>query len=760
MKMTIKAKLFLGFGFMLVLMGAASLLGLRYLSGINDQLNGIVDGAAQEVRLTSEIGQLALSMRRDVAGIILSDSDERMQKLADDIEQKQRQIDEVEGHLRNLLDAEGKANLDRFSQVWKQYYLVSKEMLRLALLNSNVRAHALSEGEARTTYDKAAALIVAYAEGLGRGGQARGSADERNLAAGIQLRLLEIRSEEKNFILERSDEGMSKIGAVIEKARTELEGRLGTLKGLAGGAGRSQLTAFEQAYREFLTLSRKVQQLSQENGNTHANELFDGKGRELGDTAQDALAVLVKTSNQDMVKEKTISDEAYASARWFMLGILVLSLVLGIGVALVLALGISRGLDRAVNLANSVARGDLGTTMEVSTQDEIGSLAKALNEMVGNLAATAGVAEQIAGGDLTAKVRVLSEVDTLGQALDGMVNKLQQVVGEVQSAVGNVSSGSQQMSATAEQLSQGANEQASAAEEASSSMEQMGSNISQNTENAQQTERIALKAAQDAQESGSAVSKTVSAMKDIAGKIAIIEEIAQRTDLLALNAAIEAARAGEHGKGFAVVAAEVRKLAERSQSAAGEIGQLSGSSVAVAEQAGELLSKLVPDIQRTAQLVQEIAASSSEQNSGAGQINQALQQLDQVIQQNASASEEMASSAEELASQSESLSDAVAFFKLNGHQAASVAPTRATARKARTQSQVAHISKGHGAPGAHGGEETARRQAPPAAALKGANGGHGATAGHGATVGNGGIDLDMSGGPAGPDEADHDFVRY
>jgi methyl-accepting chemotaxis protein len=195
-------------------------------------------------------------------------------------------------------------------------------------------------------------------------------------------------------------------------------------------------------------------------------------------------------------------------------------------------------------------------------------------------------------------------------------------------------------------------------------MEEMGANINQNADNARQTEKIALKAAQDGQEGGRAVEQTVTAMKDIAGRISIIEEIARQTDLLALNAAIEAARAGEHGRGFAVVASEVRKLAERSQTAAGEISKLATSSVDVAVRAGELLARLVPDIQNTAQLVQEISAASNEQNTGSQQINAALQQLDTVIQQNAQASEEMAATAEELAGQSELMLQSVAYFKI------------------------------------------------------------------------------------------------
>jgi methyl-accepting chemotaxis protein len=276
--------------------------------------------------------------------------------------------------------------------------------------------------------------------------------------------------------------------------------------------------------------------------------------------------------------------------------------------------------------------------------------------------------ETIASGDLTVDVKAegTDELGRLLSSMESMASRLRGIVGEVVGASDNVASGSEELSSSSEQMSQGAAEQASSAEEASSSMEQMAANIRQNADNALETEKISQKAAQDAREGGDAVKEAVGAMKKIAEKIGIIEEIARQTNLLALNAAIEAARAGEHGKGFAVVAAEVRKLAERSQEAAGEITELSGSSVDVAEKAGQMLDKLVPDIQKTAELVQEISAASNEQNSGAEQINKAIQQFDQVTQQNSSASEEMASTSEELSSQAQHLQGVISFFKVDG----------------------------------------------------------------------------------------------
>ncbi len=323
-----------------------------------------------------------------------------------------------------------------------------------------------------------------------------------------------------------------------------------------------------------------------------------------------------------------------------------------------------------------------------------------LSQIGGEPAEISRIANEIANGNLNHSFERGKKTGVFA-ALVQMVEKLSSVVAEVLSASENVSSGSQELSSSSEEMSQGATEQAAAAEEASSSMEQMSSNIKQNADNAMQTEKIAQKSAEDAREGGEAVAKTVVAMKDIAEKISIIEEIARQTDLLALNAAIEAARAGEHGKGFAVVASEVRKLAERSQLAAGEIGTLSGSSVEIAEKAGKMLTRLVPDIQKTAELVQEINAASNEQNSGADQINKAIQQLDQVIQQNASASEEMASTSEELAAQAEQLQSTISFFKLNDSMKSNVRSIETPVLKGKTSFSNKTTSKNGNGAGIH-----------------------------------------------------------
>jgi methyl-accepting chemotaxis protein len=319
------------------------------------------------------------------------------------------------------------------------------------------------------------------------------------------------------------------------------------------------------------------------------------------------------------------SAKNYASARSTEVEVILVSALLAALMAAAVTRSITRPIQRAMEVAERIAAGDLREKIEVTTSDETGRLLDAMKRM--------------------------SE-------------KLSRTIGEVRAGANALSAASGQVSAAAQSLSQGTSEQAASVEETTASLEEMNAAIGQNAENSRQTEQMALKGSRDADEAGKVVADTVGAMNTIAHKISIVEEIAYRTNLLALNAAIEAARAGEHGRGFAVVASEVRKLAERSEVAAGEISGLATSSVAVAQQAGSLLGNLVPAIRKTADLVQEVAAASREQASGANQINRAMSQVDQVTRRNASSAEELASTAEEMAVQAETLQQLMRHFKL------------------------------------------------------------------------------------------------
>jgi len=390
----------------------------------------------------------------------------------------------------------------------------------------------------------------------------------------------------------------------------------------------AQWKAFDQEWPPYLALSKRIVELGQAGKDKEAIDLLFKEARPQYAEAEKALESILEDNRKGAEDGNNQGTAAYEKVCQTIITAIVIGFALAIGLGLLVTRLIKTVVggepQEAARITGLVAEGDL--TVDVA----------------------------LAPGDTTSVMA----------SIKSMLDKLGEVIGQTRTAANNLVGASEQVSATAQALSQGASEQSASVEETSASMEQMSASISQNNENAKVTGDIATRTASDTLQGGKAVQETVAAMKQIAHKIGIIDDIAYQTNLLALNAAIEAGRAGEHGKGFAVVAAEVRKLAERSQVAAEEISQLATGSVDLAEKAGGLLSDIVPSIQKTADLVQEISAASSEQNAGVGQISSAINQISQAVQQNAAASEELASTSEEMNAQAQDLQGMMAFFRL------------------------------------------------------------------------------------------------
>jgi methyl-accepting chemotaxis protein len=447
--------------------------------------------------------------------------------------------------------------------------------------------------------------------------------------------LISIGRARSNFLLATSEDERSRHLASIAKSTESLKANIGKGRPLFTSDRAKELFAsfdkvsddYQREMKQALTMASAKKLAGRDEALSQSLDSVRAKANTLDD-------YLGELTQQKEVRAKVAAEETatlYQSGLRLMLGVICGGVLIGIALGYIISRSVTRPLARAVDAANRLAEGDLTVAVEATSRDETGQLLL---------------------------------------AMQNMVTRLSQVVAEVNGGAEALASASEEVSATAQSLSQASSEQAAGVEETSASMEQMTASISQNTENAKITDSMATKAAAEASEGGEAVKATVAAMKQIAQKINIIDDIAYQTNLLALNAAIEAARAGEHGKGFAVVAAEVRKLAERSQVAAQEIGTVATSSVELAERAGKLLDAMVPSINKTSDLVQEITAASEEQSSGVGQINAAVSQLSQTTQQNATSSEELAATAEEMSSQAEQLQRTMSFFKLAGASAA------------------------------------------------------------------------------------------
>jgi len=651
MRLTIKTKLAATFAVIVVISAASMFVALQNLDKLNDELQTIVNVRAQNTMTMQRVQWNLERASNNLRAVIISTDPSEMEKRASEIASTNAEIDRLIAELEgNTADDEIRTKLPEFKAKLADYRVEVAKVIKVSQLNTDSHALTVSSTEGSAAWGKVeevmGSLTKALSDRVNSGD--RSAFPAFKAASEAFMTIADVFRQQRNVLLASDDPKLQEKWHADYQSGAKAVNELFTkLQPVIPASEAELLAKAKSTYEGLVAAMDKAVGISIQHSDYTAKQEADAAAV-IRSEANAALDIMMERIRGLLTTAKDDADTLYSNSVTLLISLLVGSALIAIVAALWMIISMSRALSSALGLANAVAGGDLNATATVKSNDEIKDLVDALNLMT---------------------------------------SKLKEVIGEVSTATRNVASGSQELSAASEQLSQGAVEQSSSTEEASSSVEQMAANIKQNADNSAQTEAIARQAAIDARSSGQAVGEAVKAMETIAEKILIVQEIARQTDLLALNAAVEAARAGEHGRGFAVVASEVRKLAERSQAAAQEIAGLSGDTVKAAQSAGEMLSKLVPDIQKTAELVAEISAASNEQNAGASQINAAIQQLDKVTQQNTSAAEEMSSTAEELATQAEQLQASISYFRLN-ETAGSEA--KATKRTARAQSGSSH----------------------------------------------------------------------
>lgn len=660
--MTIRYKLILVFTVLIALMG--SIFGISYYNtgAINDRLNLIVDNKVVQLQSIMQVRYYASQIIAYQKRIIIETDEQKMNALSRLMDAIFKQANDELERLQSLSTGEHQQLTQQISLGLSNLAKVNEDIIKLAVANTEWEATNRILNENYGKLQKATSTLNVLENELVKSGT------KEEIAGVSKMRelLLQLFTQEKNLLLYTTDEQQERELEQATTIETQLDSVTTRMDGVLTGKSNVLLDKYISQFATFYTSHTNVVELTRKKTNTKAFMLSNDEGDRIATDLMKSIESFIGLTNNTLANDRVETDDLYYSTVRFMLLAISCSIAISVLMALWLLKGIGGSLDIATAALHKIASGDFSADVKIYMQDEIGAMLKELQAMIVKLRNSVDVAKRVSKGDLMIDFKAIDNFGgELDESLEQMVYNLRQVAVTIYNGAHNVTAASQQVASAAQQMSQGAQEQASATEEVSSSMEQMAANILQNTDNSRETEKIANKALTDIEISSRSVANAVDAVASIADKVMIIEEIASKTDLLALNASVEAARAGEHGKGFAVVAAEVRKLAERSQRAAAEISEISALTVKQARESKELLSNTVPDINRTAVLVQEIASASVEQNLGADQINKAIQQLTQVTQGNASAAEEMSSNAEELNSQAEELRVAISYFKID-----------------------------------------------------------------------------------------------
>lgn len=689
--MTIRKKLIMAFSVLIALMIVIFSIAFARFREMNQRMSEITNVTSHKVLLIGQIKHDITAISRDQKNMIATVDDEKMIEIGRTIDKEIKSINENIEKMESISDGETLVLVKSLKAILEEYFIVQQNVQRIATQNTEIKAEEIADNESRNAYQRVMATINQI------GGQL-GSKELVKSLLDLKQAISEINSIERDMIIAKTDDDLDKHMIQVGEAEKVVEEKAALLDHQLSGEVKSLFDNFEAQYSTYHTFHLQVRALAKTNSGAKAEEISVTQGEAIDDQADGVIAKIYDIINVQLAKDQKDTDDMYDSVVTTMIIVILLAIVTGILVATWLLKDVMSSLGQATVAIKKIAAGDFSADVNADKKDEIGFMLRELQFMIEKLRSSVDVAKRVSKGDLTIDfASIKNKGGDLDQALEEMVVNLREIATSIYNGAENVSAASQQVASASQQMSQGAQEQASAAEEVSSSMEQMVANIQQNTDNSRETEKIANKAAKDIQVSSQSVSGTVEAITTIAERIAIIEEIASKTDLLALNAAVEAARAGEHGKGFAVVAAEVRKLAERSQKAAAEITEISSKTVKSAQESKEMLTNTLPDINKTAELVQEIAAASVEQNTGAEQVNGAIQQLSSVTQGNASAAEEMSSNAEELSSQAEELKAAVSYFKLDNRTKVAKSSTRTTkSRKPVSRAEVNVSSNGNG----------------------------------------------------------------